>query len=157
MGKYVENNLNKNEVIVQKAKLNGLMLLSEWLKGILLCWLLLIPTIKAIAATIRFNKTELAVTNKRIIGKVGVFNTKTLDAPLNKIQNTSSESKFFGKIFNFGTIKINTAAGAYDFYGIKNVEAFKGVIMSQIEEYEEQRMRDQASQMASAMASVINK
>ena len=28
MGKYVENNLNKNEVIVQKAKLNGLMLLS---------------------------------------------------------------------------------------------------------------------------------
>ena len=123
----------------------------------LLCWLLLIPTIKAIAATIRFNKTQLAVTNKRIIGKVGVFNTKTLDAPLNKIQNTSSESKFFGKIFNFGTIKINTAAGAYDFYGIKNVEAFKGVIMSQIEEYEEQRMRDQASQMASAMASVINK
>ena len=89
MGKYVENNLNKNEVIVQKAKLNGLMLLSAWLKGILLCWLLLIPTIKAIAATIRFNKTELAVTNKRIIGKVGVFNTKTLDAPLNKIQNTS--------------------------------------------------------------------
>ena len=48
MGKYVENNLNKNEVIVQKAKLNGLMLLSAWLKGILLCWLLLIPTIKAI-------------------------------------------------------------------------------------------------------------
>lgn len=157
MGKYVDSHLNKNEVVVQEAKLNGLMLFTAWLKGILLFWLLLIPTFKAIAATIRFCKIELAITNKRVVGKVGVFNTQTLDAPLNKIQNVSSESKFFGKIFNYGTITINTAAGVYRFGGVKNVEAFKGMIMSQIEEYEEQRMRDQASQMATAMASAINK
>ena len=157
MGKYVESHLNKNEVIVQKAKLNGLMLFSAWLKGILFCWLLLIPTFKAIAATIRFNKTELAVTNKRIVGKIGVFNTQTLAAPLNKIQNTATTSKFFGKIFNYGTIQINTAAGEYKFYGIKNVEAFKSMIMNQVEEYEEQRIKDQANQMATAMASAINR
>jgi len=155
MGKYVESHLNKNEVIVQKAKLNGLMLFTAWLKGILLCWLLLIPTIKAIAATIRFNKIELAITNKRIVGKVGVFNTQTLDAPLNKIQNTSTQSKLFGKIFNYGTVQITTAAGQYSFPGVKNVEAFKGMVMNQIEEYEEQRLKDQANQMATAMASAI--
>lgn len=156
MGKYVESHLNKNEVIVQKAKLNGLMLFWKWVWGIVGAVFLLIPTFKAIAATIRFNKTELAVTNKRIVGKIGVFNTKSLDAPLNKIQNTSAESKFFGKIFNYGTVIINTAAGEYKFFGVKNVEAFKGMVMNQIEEYEEQRMRDQANQMATAMASAIN-
>lgn len=156
MGKYVETHLNKNEVIVQKAKLNGIMLFWKWVWGIVGAVLLLIPTFKAIAATIQFNKTELAVTNKRIVGKLGVFNTKTLDAPLNKIQNTSTESKFFGKIFNYGTVIINTAAGEYKFGGVKNVEAFKGMIMNQIEEYEEQRIKDQANQMATAMASAIN-
>ncbi len=155
MAKYVDSHLNKNEVIVAKAKLNGLMLLAAWIKGILLCFLLFIPTIKAIAATISFCHIELAITNKRVIGKIGVFKTKTLDAPLNKIQNTSTESKFFGKIFNYGTVKINTAAGAYDFIGVKNVESFKGMIMNQIEEYEEQRLKDQANQMATAMASAI--
>lgn len=46
MSRYIENNLGKNENIVQKAKLNGLFLLSTWIKGILFFWLLFIPLIK---------------------------------------------------------------------------------------------------------------
>ena len=157
MGKYVENNLGRNEVIVKKADLNGLFLFKTWLFGILFCWLLLIPLIKAIAATIKFSHIELAITNKRVIGKVGVFNTKSLDAPLNKIQNTSVTQKLSGKIFNFGTAKINTAAGEYEFIAIKNAEAFKGMLMAQIDQFEEDRLKQQASQMAQAMASAINK
>lgn len=157
MGKYVENNLGKNEVIVKKADLNGLFLFSAWLKGILLCWLLLIPTIKAIVATVKFCHIELAVTNKRVIGKIGVANTQSLDAPLNKIQNASVTQKLGGKIFNYGTININTAAGEFHFVAVKNAEAFKGMLMAQIDQFEEDRMKLQASQMAQAMSSVINK
>lgn len=157
MGKYVENNLNKNEVIVQKAQLNALYLVKTWVVGILFCWLLLIPLIKAIIATIKHCHIDLAVTNKRVLGKVGVFNTITIDLPLNKIQSVTAVSKLAGKIFNYGTVVVTSAAGEVPFPGIKNANAFKGTVMNQIEEYEEQRMRDQASQMASAMASVINK
>ena len=157
MGKYVENNLGKNEVIVKKADRNGLFHFGAWLKGILLCWLLFIPTIKAIIATIKFTHVELAVTNKRVVGKIGVFNTKSLDAPLNKVQNTSVTQKMFGKIFNYGTVKINTAAGEYQFDAIKNAEAFKGMLMAQIDQFEEDRLKQQANQMAQAMASAINK
>lgn len=157
MGKYVENHLGKNEVIVKKADLNGLFLLSAWLKGILLCWLLLIPTIKAIIATVKFTHIELAVTNKRVVGKVGVANTKSLDSPLNKIQNVSVTQKLFGKIFNYGTVEVHTAAGKYEFGAIKNAESFKGVLMAQIDQFEEDRLSQQASQMAQAMASAINK
>lgn len=157
MGKYVEQNLNRGESIVKKVELNPIMLVFTWLFGILFCWLLLIPLIKAIIATVKFCNIELAVTNKRVVGKIGVFNTQTLDAPLNKIQNTSTKGSFWGKIFNYATITINTAAGEYHFSGVKNADAFKGIIMNQVEAYEEQRLKDQAQQMATAMASAINK
>lgn len=154
-GKYVEQNLGKDETIVRKADLNSLFLLSTWLKGILLCWLLLIPTIKAIIATVQFHHIELAITTKRVIGKYGVMNTKALDSPLNKIQNVSVTQQFFGKIFNYSTIQINTAAGEYQFGAIKNGDAFKGMIMAQIDQYEEDRLNQQANKMAQAMASAI--
>lgn len=157
MGKYVENNLGKNETIVKKADLNSLFLLWTWIKGILFCWLLLIPTVKAIIATIRFSRIELAVTNKRIIGKIGVANTQSLDAPLNKIQNVGVKQKFGGKIFNYGDVTITTAAGEFNFGAIKNVNAFKGILMAQIDQFEEDRLKQQADQMARAMSSAIGK
>ncbi len=157
MSKYVEKNLGKNETVIKKANLNGLFLLSAWLKGILFCWLLLIPTIKAIIKTVQFRNIELAFTNKRIVGKVGVANTKALDAPLNKIQNVSVEQKLGGKIFNYSRIVINTAAGAYNFDAIQNGNDFKSMLMAQIDQFEEDRLAQQANQMAQAMASAINK
>lgn len=156
MGNYVENNLGKNESIVKKADLNGLFLLATWLKGILFFWLLFIPLIKAIIATIQFMNMELVITNKRIVGKIGVLNTKSLDAPLNKIQNVSVDQPFFGKIFNFGTVKVNTAAGTFEFAAVKNADAFKGMVLAQIDQYEEDRVKQQAAEMANAMSAAIN-
>ncbi len=157
MGRYVEQNLNRNESIVKEAELNPLRLIWAWVGGILFCWLLLIPTIKAIIATVRFLNTELAITNKRLVGKVGVINTNSLDAPLNKIQNASVSSGLGGKIFNYGTINIQTAAGSYTFDGIKRADAFKGMLMQQIDQYEEDKIKEQAEQMAAAMAAATNK
>ena len=158
MSNYIEENLNRNEKIVEKAKLNALALVPIWICGMLFFWLLLIPTIKAIAATVRFKSTELAVTDKRVVGKVGVFNTKSLDAPLNKIQNASVTRTFWGRVFNYSTIKISTASesdGCYFPY-IKSADAFKGMIMNQIEIYEEDRVKEQAKQMANAMMGGMN-
>lgn len=154
---YVEKNLGPNEELVQKAEKNGLFLLGVWIKGILFCWLLLIPLIKAIIRTIQFSKIELAITNKRVIGKVGVLNTSSLDSPLNKIQNVSEKQTFGGKIFNYSTIVITTAAGSYKYDCIKRGLQFKNAIMAQIDQYEEDRIKQQAAEMASAMASAINK
>ncbi len=157
MGKYVENNLGKNETIVKMADKNPLFLVWAWVKGVLFFWLLLIPTFKAIIETVKFSAIELAITNKRIVGKVGVANTNSLDAPLNKIQNVSVEQKLFGKIFNYGTVRIDTAAGKYVFGCIKNADAFKNAIMAQVDQYEEDRVKQQAAEMAKAMAGVLNK
>lgn len=148
---YVDKNLGKNEVVIKKAKKNGLYLLGAWIKGILLCWLLFIPTVKAIIRTIQYFNCELAVTNKRIVGKVGVFNTKTLDSPLNKIQNVATNQTFLDKIFNCTDILITTAACDYCFSGIKANINFKNTIMQQIDTYEEERIKQQATEMAKAI------
>ena len=155
MGKYVENNLGKNENIVKKAELNWISLIPTWLGGILFCWLLLIPFFNAIITTVKFFHIELAVTNKRIIGKAGVVNTSALDAPLNKVQNVSVKENLWGKILNYGTVRIDTAAGKYEFYMVKNANAFKGMVMAQIDQYEEDRIKQQAAEMANAMSAAL--
>ncbi len=154
---YVDSNLTKNEVIVKKMERNSMPLIGAWIVGILFCWLLLIPTFKAIKKTIVFKNTEVAITNKRIIGKGGVVATGSLDVPLNKIQNASVSYSFWGKIFNCGFIEISSAADKLKVGYVKNAEAFKGAIMAQVDQYEEDRMKEQAAQMASAMAGVLNK
>lgn len=157
MGTYVEKNLDRNESIVKMADLNALFLVWAWVKGILFCWLLLIPLVKAIIATVKFCHIELGVTNKRLIGKSGVIRVDAMDAPLNKIQGVKIDQSFWGRVFNYGTINIVTAGSEYFYVAIKNVNAFKGVIMSQIDQFEEDRLKQQADQMAKAMASAINK
>lgn len=153
---YTEKNLSKNEVVVKVAERNGLFLLGTWIKGVLFCWLLLIPLIKAIIKTIQFTHVELALTNKRLIGKIGVLNTDAMDSPLNKIQNVAVTQTFGGKIFNYSLITVATASGSYNFDAIKNGNAFKNMITAQIDRYEEDRIKQQANETAKSMAGVLN-
>ena len=130
MGKYAEHNLLKSEEMVQEAEKNKLFLLGTWI-------------------------TELVLTNRRMIGKTGVLNTRSLDAPLDKIQNVAAEQKLLGKIFNYGTVTVHTAAGVFSFDCIKDADAFKNRIMAQIDQYEKDRIEQQAKQMAQAMTGAI--
>jgi uncharacterized membrane protein YdbT with pleckstrin-like domain len=155
MSKYVENNLNRNETIVKKADISKLSLIPTWIGGILFCWLLLIPLVKAIVNTIKVFNIELAITSRRVIGKAGVVNSSAMDAPLDKIQNCSVSSGLWGKIFGYGTVVIDTAAGKYTFTMVKQADNFKKALMAQIEQAQEDKMKQQAEEMAKAMAAAI--
>ncbi len=133
---YVDKHLGRNETVVLKAKKHFLTFFSH---------------------PILFFTNEIALTNKSVIGKAGFIRTKALNAPLNKIQNVSVSSGFFGKIFKYGTIKVETA-GSEDkiaFYGIKKAEEFKTAVFNQMDIFEEEKTKAQAAQMAQAMASAI--
>ncbi len=152
---YVEHNLTKNETIVKKADKNPVALVWAWFTGILFCWLLFIPLIKAIKATIAYSRVELAVTNKRVVGRYGIVHTESLDLPLNKVQNVNVKQGMGGKIFNYGTVEISSAAGTMMFGYIKKADAFKNMILAQADQFEEDRMKQQANQMAQAMAGAL--
>lgn len=150
MASYVERNLYQSELIVEKARRDRWGLIGRWVFGILFCWLLLIPLISAIKETIMFTRTELVLTNKRIVRKSGVFHTKAFDAPLNKISNVYVETTFWGKVFNTNKIRITTAFGVI-VDRIENADDFKSRILGQIDQFEEARLALQASWTAQAM------
>lgn len=158
MGEYVESNLNRGEKLVMEAKRSKWLLVGVWIKACLFFWVFLIPVVKAIIITIKYHMVELAFTDKRVIGKAGVISTVSMDTSLNKIQNVQVSRNLWGRLFGYGKINISSASVSDDFNidGIKNAEAFKQALMAQIEQCEQDRIQEQASQMASAMSAALN-
>ncbi len=142
----IMDNLGKNESLVTQAKVH---------------WACLLPHIPLMFATIglftilfplvRMFTTQLILTSRRIYGKVGLINTKSLDTPLNKINTVSVESGLFGKIFGYGTLHISSSSGSYTFRGIKAPNVFRDAVMQEIDRFDEERIKKQAAEMASAM------
>ena len=184
MSMYVEQNLGRDEVIVQKAKIHPASVISYWIavaiffiiaiisgnnttkivhnyyrqtNGFAVFCLvvsiifIIVYLIPAITKTIALSTTELAVTNKKLVGKLGLINTKSMDAPLNKVQNISVSSGLGGKIFGYGNIKISTASGNFSFKGVEMVDSFKAIIMEQIDTYEKLETQKHAQELAMAM------
>ncbi len=151
---YVDTILTKDEVVIEKAKVTKTVLIGPWIIGILFCWLFFIPTIKAIILTIRVSKIELALTNQRIVGSVGVVARSAMDAKLDKVQTVRVSETFWGRIFNYATVAITTAGTGgndYLFIGIARANDFKQKVNNQIDVYEEAKVQKQAQALANAM------
>ncbi len=144
MGKYAESNLQQGEGMVREARITPLFAILR------LTNIFIIPLIVRL---IKWSHMELAITNRRIIGKIGVIKVQTLDAPLNRVQDCSVSQTFWGRICNYGTVSIRTAAASFSFSGVKDANAFKNAVLAQVEQYEADRVQQQALQMAQAMAS----
>ena len=147
MGRYVEKKLYENELVVEKARRDFWGLVGAWIWGILFCWLLFIPTIIAIKKSIIFSHTELVLTNRRIVRKAGVFHTKAVDVPLDKILDVAVEVTFWGRIFNTNKIRITTAQFII-MEKICNADDFKSTILNQVDKFEEERYARQAARQA---------
>ena len=56
-----------------------------------------------------FYTTEIAVTDLRIIAKVGLIRRQTMDLLLEKVESLQVDQSVFGSMLNFGTITISAA------------------------------------------------
>ena len=79
------------------------------------------------------------------------MHTRRLDSPLNKINNVGVTQNLLGKIFNYGTIEIKTSSLLYEFKYISNPNEFLNKLNAQIEQYDEDRIKKQAEEIAKAM------
>ena len=131
MSKKLKNNLTNGEKIVLEGKVSGAIFIPH-----ILLMIVAIGFFSIFKAIIDKRSTDLYITNKKIIGQVGWIKTKTMDAPLNKINNVSIEQGFFGKIFGYGTVRIDTSSGIFDFDYIKDPKGFKTTLMNQIDVFE---------------------
>lgn len=142
----VMDNLGRDEALVTQAKVHWACLIPHII-GIL-C---VVGLFTIWGAIVRMCTTELVITNKRLYGKVGLVHTKTLDTPLNKVNTVSVESGLGGKIFGYGTLHITSSSGSYLYKGIKSPAVFRNALLEEIERYDEERIKKQASEMAAAI------
>ena len=105
MGSYVQSNLIKSERVVYEAKLHWIVFVS--LRGIFT--LFLIPFIERLTS-------EFAITNKRIIIKVGLISRRTLEMNLGKVESINVDQSIMGRILGYGTINIIGTGGTKELF-----------------------------------------
>ncbi len=143
---YVENNLQKNEKIIFKGKLS----MAKVLVGII--WF---PILGFFVNLIKRASNHLTLTNQRIVGKVGLIKSASIDCKLEKVQSVSVSSGLGGKLFGYGNITVKTAADSITFTSISGAEKMKQRIMAQIDIAQEEKGKAQAKEMAMAMAAAM--
>jgi uncharacterized membrane protein YdbT with pleckstrin-like domain len=99
------------------------------------------------------NRNIWVVTNKRVIDEYGVFSNNAKESPLDKINNVSFNQSFWGKIFAYGDVEIQTAAeiGSTTYFTVENPGKLKDTITNMQEEYKEDQIKKQAMELASSI------
>ena len=106
MGKYVDSNLIKEERVVYEAKLHWIVFIS--FRALFTLF---------IAPLIDYLTSEFAVTNKRIIIKVGFISRRTLELNLSKVESVTVNQSILGRILGYGTIIVIGTGGTKEPFG----------------------------------------
>jgi uncharacterized membrane protein YdbT with pleckstrin-like domain len=94
------------------------------------------------------------VTNLRVVDESGFFSRYSKESPLDKINNVEYDQNIWGRIMGFGSVDIQTAAelGETTYEMIQNPQLLKDTITYAQEEYKKTQVKNQATQLAEAIA-----
>jgi uncharacterized membrane protein YdbT with pleckstrin-like domain len=136
---YVESNLLPNEQITYRANLHWIIYVlpvivfliaiavalagGGWIAGMAIAIvgfvLLLPPWIKA-------SSSEFAITNKRVLIKVGLIRRHSLELLLQKVEGIGVDQGVLGRILGYGTITVSGVGGTKEtFQMISNPLEFR--------------------------------
>jgi len=93
------------------------------------------------------------ITSSRVIDETGLLKHFAKESPLEKINNVSYDQNIWGRILNYGHVKIQTAAqvGATDYFNVHNPKKLKDTITQAQTDLENYKAVHQATQMAAAL------
>jgi uncharacterized membrane protein YdbT with pleckstrin-like domain len=124
---YINNNLLEGEKVICYGKTHRIIFLPSvltffismilfivYIKAtIIIGTLLLIYSLgTALQSFIYFISTEFAITNKRIISKIGLISVNTIELNFNKIESLQVEQSIIGRILNYGNLKLRGTGGS---------------------------------------------
>lgn len=75
-------------------------------------WLLFI-VLDAVKVGLHYRRTQVVVTNQRLLAKHGAFFADEIAIELNDLSSVIVSQDYLGRWFNYGEITINTKAGRY--------------------------------------------
>jgi len=164
---YVEKNLIPGETVVYKTRLHWIALLRPILLGLLFglpglgmlvrsmatlgdksgtsSWVFALAFIFLIVSAIcvgvglvRRNAIEMAVTDKRVIIKVGVVSRKTFELLLSKVESIGVNESLWGRMMGYGTVVVRGTGGTPEpFDKVAHPFEFRKQVEQQIEKSQE--------------------
>lgn len=142
---YVDQNLMNGENVIHRTKIHwsifipsilillvGIVLLSiNYLGYIVIGFGLL----NILVVFLNYSSAEFAVTNKRVVIKVGFVKRHSLETLLSKVEGIQVSQGLIGRIFNFGTIAVTGTGGSRErFSRIEKPMEFRKIVQEQIEQ-----------------------
>lgn len=95
-------------------------------RGILAIPPVAIAVILLFSAWMKRRSSEFAVTNKRVIIKLGVFTTRSMELLLSKVEGITVTQSLWGRMFGFGEIVITGSGGTQEpFHSIQSPLDFR--------------------------------
>jgi len=73
-----------------------------------------IGLVSGFGAWVRRSTTEIVVTDRRIIYKVGFIRRRTMEMNMTKVETVDVEQSIAGRILNFGTILVRGSGTSYE-------------------------------------------
>jgi uncharacterized membrane protein YdbT with pleckstrin-like domain len=144
MGNYVQGNLIPGEQVVYETGVHPIIFLSPAgfvIAGIVFGVLgmpypgaifLVIGVVLFAAAWIRQWSSEFAVTDKRVIIKVGFISRRTIEINMSKVESVEVNQDIFGRLLNYGTIVVIGTGGTKEPFDLINDPlAFRRAVQSQ--------------------------
>ncbi len=150
---YIEDNLVPGEEVVTRTHLHWIILLKPVLLtaavmavvGIIVSiwqnnswgWLLLLVIVGALLAGLIgywvVQSSEFALTDKRVLIKVGIIERKSVELILNKIEAIRVDQSIPGRMLNFGSLDITGTGGTREvFANIARPVEFRNRVQAQI-------------------------
>jgi len=122
MGRYVNNNLFRNEQVIFETNYHWIHYFS---------WASLFTL--GIYPTIQIYTDEFVVTGRRIVIKRGLLSYYTLEMNLGRVETVNVRQSVFGRIFGYGSITIIGTGGTREsFHDISNPLEFRRSFMEAI-------------------------
>ena len=161
--RYVDRNLNHGETIVYETRLHWIVMLRSIVQAFIAVLiaagvlyyaltatgisddqlhvmegaaaiLVVLAIILLIVGATRRNATEMAVTNHRVIIKVGLVGRRTIEMLLTKIESIEVKETAGGRMFGYGTVVVIGTGGTPEpFDNVAHPLEFRSMVQQQIE------------------------
>ena len=145
---YIDRNLLEGERVIFRTRLHWLVLAGPALLSLVflfpLAWLLTtgswrsyawIPAVVGLLvplpALIRRQSSDFAVTNKRVMFKVGALSNRSVELLLNKVEAIAVEQSVWGRLLGYGDIVVTGSGGTHEtFSNIQAPVAFRRAVQT---------------------------
>lgn len=121
---YVTANLMQDEQVAHEANLHWIVFLGPSLVLIIGLLMLggddlaggalyfIVPALGwGLGVALNYWTSEFAVTNRRILAKVGLIRRRSLEVNLSKVESIEVDQNILGRILNYGTIVVRGTGG----------------------------------------------